>query len=103
LTLNILRKVTLVLPRIGKNGRDGNLSSIFGYQQLHDGSAVVSSQCSPGRLSGRSGTGTAEMKRCHDHAMAGRADSEGDCPASGTLQGEAAFQLGEGGCVQPTE
>ena len=45
----------------------------------------------------------AEMKRCHDHATAGRAGSEGDCTASGTSQGEAAFQLGEGGCVQPAE
>ncbi|GHH06370.1 hypothetical protein [Pseudodonghicola xiamenensis] len=45
----------------------------------------------------------AEMKRCHDHATAGRAGSGGDCTASGTSQGEAAFQLGEGGCVQPTE
>jgi hypothetical protein len=45
----------------------------------------------------------AEMKRCHDHATAGRAGSEGDCTASGTSQGEAAFQLGEGGCAQPTE
>ena len=48
-------------------------------------------------------TETAEMKRCHDHATAGRAGSGGDCAASGTSQGEAAFQLGEGGCVQPTE
>ena len=46
---------------------------------------------------------TAEMKRCHDHATAGRAGSGGDGPASGTSQGEAAFQLGEGGCAQPTE
>ena len=46
---------------------------------------------------------TAEMKRCHDHATAGRAGSGGDCAASGTSQGEAAFQLGEGGCAQPTE
>ncbi len=45
----------------------------------------------------------AEMKRCHDHATAGRAVSGGDCTASGTAQGEAAFQLGEGGCLQPTE
>ena len=45
----------------------------------------------------------AEMKRCHDHATAGRAGSGGDCTASGTSQGEAAFQRGEGGCVQPTE
>tara|TARA_R110002124_G_scaffold188002_1_gene355279 strand:- start:195 stop:335 length:141 start_codon:yes stop_codon:yes gene_type:complete len=45
----------------------------------------------------------AEMKRCHDHATAGRAGSGGDGTASGTSQGEAAFQLGEGGCVQPTE
>ena len=45
----------------------------------------------------------AEMKRCHDHATAGWAGSGGDCTASGTSQGEAAFQLGEGGCVQPTE
>ena len=48
-------------------------------------------------------TGTAEMKRCHDHATAGRAGSGGDGTASGTSQGEAAFQLGEGGCMQPTE
>ena len=45
----------------------------------------------------------AEMKRCHDHATAGRAGSGGDCPASSTSQEEAAFHLGEGGCVQPTE
>jgi hypothetical protein len=45
----------------------------------------------------------AEMKRCHDHAAVGRVGSGGDCPASGTSQGEAAFQLGEGGCVQPTD
>tara|TARA_B100000446_G_scaffold100540_1_gene94115 strand:- start:3990 stop:4130 length:141 start_codon:yes stop_codon:yes gene_type:complete len=45
----------------------------------------------------------AEMKRCHDHATAGRAASGGDCTASGTSQGEAAFQLGEVGCLQPTE
>jgi len=43
------------------------------------------------------------MKRCHDHAKAGRAGSGGDCLASSTSQGEVAFQLGEGGCVQPTE
>lgn len=48
-------------------------------------------------------TGTAEMKRCHDHATAGRAGSGGDRLASSTLQGAAAFQLGEGGCVQPSE
>ncbi len=45
----------------------------------------------------------AEMKRCHDHATAGRAVSGGDCTASGTAQGEAAFQLGKGGCLQPAE
>ena len=38
----------------------------------------------------------AEMKRCHDHATAGRAGSGRDGTASGTSQGEAAFQLGEG-------
>jgi len=48
-------------------------------------------------------TGTAEMTRCHDHATAGRAGSGGDGTASGTSQGEAAFQLGEGGCAQPNE
>ncbi len=45
----------------------------------------------------------AEMKRYHDHATAGRAGSGGDGMASGTSQGEAAVQLGEGGCAQPTE
>jgi hypothetical protein len=45
----------------------------------------------------------AEMKRYHDHATAGRACSGGDGMASGTSQGEAAVQLGEGGCAQPTE
>jgi len=45
----------------------------------------------------------AEMKRYHDRATAGRAGSGGDGAASGTSQGEAAFQLGEGGCSQPTE
>ncbi|WP_299793107.1 hypothetical protein [uncultured Marivita sp.] len=45
----------------------------------------------------------AEMKRCLDHATAGQAGSGGDCIASGTSQGEVAFQLGEGGCVQPTD
>ena len=48
-------------------------------------------------------TGTAEIEPCHDHATAGWAGSGGDCTASGTSQGEAAFQLGEGGCAQPTE
>ena len=45
----------------------------------------------------------AEIKRCHDHATAGRAGSGGDCTTSGASQGVAAFQLGEGGCTQPTE
>ncbi|MDF9302034.1 hypothetical protein P5P81_05635 [Tritonibacter mobilis] len=43
------------------------------------------------------------MKRCHDHATAGRTGSEGDGMAISTSQGEAAFQLGEDGCLQPTE
>lgn len=45
----------------------------------------------------------AEMKRCHDHAAIGRVGSGGDCTASSTSQGEAAVQLGEVGCAQPTE
>ena len=43
------------------------------------------------------------MKRCHDDATAGRAGSGGDGTASSTSQGVAAFQLGEGGCLQRTE
>jgi hypothetical protein len=38
----------------------------------------------------------AEMKRCHDHATAGRAGSGGDGRASGTSQGEAGVSAREG-------
>ena len=43
------------------------------------------------------------MRRCHDHATAGRAGSGGDGTTSGAAQGEAAFPLGEDGCSQPTD